>query len=480
MPLRGGRGPEAVAPRLCRRCSIGFCHACGTVPCRLLKGCALARPCTRAVRSIADQNNSRRPGRMPGHDVGQAAEDRERVPRHRPPRRARRPARPRRGAAAASASACPRATRRRRSRSASAGRRRSPRPRAGRRARARLVVRRQVDPDLPGRVALGEQLVLVVRDGASSSQRSSSASQCSTTTSTRLRGRARRAPPRSAPRLLGLPERGARRRRRVSSSCVTASRCSSSSLASSRGIRAEAEPSRSSSPPAPRGELDPQPPVVASPRAEPSGTAAARARACAPATRSETPVWSRYLVIPPSQNGKPAPRSRHVSTSAASATTPSSRMWRISSASASSTASFTLVDGRRPLLDDDRLVRRPRSRERRREREPVREGGVHRLEHVVRDARADHLQQHRRRHRQAEPEHRLVGLLEGVAVLERLASARGVMRVSTRLTTKPGASATSTPRLRSFVGRPRPRSRASRRRCASRGRARRAASPRPG
>ena len=42
------------------------------------------------------------------------------------------------------------------------------------------------------------------------------------------------------------------------------------------------------------------------------------------------------------------------------------------------------------------------------------------LEHVVRDARTDHLQEHRRRHRQAEGEHRFVRLLDGVAVLERV------------------------------------------------------------
>ena len=45
---------------------------------------------------------------------------------------------------------------------------------------------------------------------------------------------------------------------------------------------------------------------------------------------------------------------------------------------------------------------------------------MHRLEHVVRDARADHLQQHGRGHRQAEPEDGLVGLLHRVAVLERV------------------------------------------------------------
>ena len=39
---------------------------------------------------------------------------------------------------------------------------------------------------------------------------------------------------------------------------------------------------------------------------------------------SDLPVWSRNLVIPPSQNGQPAPSRSAVSTSAASATTPSS------------------------------------------------------------------------------------------------------------------------------------------------------------
>ena len=42
------------------------------------------------------------------------------------------------------------------------------------------------------------------------------------------------------------------------------------------------------------------------------------------------------------------------------------------------------------------------------------------VEDVVRDPRADHREERRRRHRQPEPERRRVGLLEGVAVLERL------------------------------------------------------------
>jgi len=44
---------------------------------------------------------------------------------------------------------------------------------------------------------------------------------------------------------------------------------------------------------------------------------------------------------------------------------------------------------------------------------------VQRLEHVERDARADQLQQHGRRHRQAEPEDRLVGLFDRITALER-------------------------------------------------------------
>ena len=45
---------------------------------------------------------------------------------------------------------------------------------------------------------------------------------------------------------------------------------------------------------------------------------------------------------------------------------------------------------------------------------------MQRVEHVVRDPRADHREQRRGRHREPEPERRRVGLLEGVAVLERL------------------------------------------------------------
>src|SRR5207247_10114252 len=54
---------------------------------------------------------------------------------------------------------------------------------------------------------------------------------------------------------------------------------------------------------------------------------------------SETTTCSMWLVIPPSQNGKPAPRIRAVSTSAAVGTTPSSSRWRISSAIAASAVS---------------------------------------------------------------------------------------------------------------------------------------------
>ena len=73
------------------------------------------------------------------------------------------------------------------------------------------------------------------------------------------------------------------------------------------------------------------------------------------------------------------------------------------------------------LIDDYDLVVAGRVvRERRREREPVRERLVHRLEHVVRDARADHREQDRRRHRHSERHHRLVDVLGGGAVLDRI------------------------------------------------------------
>jgi hypothetical protein len=76
---------------------------------------------------------------------------------------------------------------------------------------------------------------------------------------------------------------------------------------------------------------------------------------------------------------------------------------------------------------------------------------VHRLEHVVRDARADHLQQHRRRHRHPERQHRLVGLLDGVAVLERVHQHARHPRQDA-VDDEAGRVATSTPRLRSFFG----------------------------
>ena len=111
-----------------------------------------------------------------------------------------------------------------------------------------------------------------------------------------------------------------------------------------------------------------------------------------------------------------------MSTSSASATTPSSSRWRISSAIASSAASrisSTRAAARRSR-DDDLLAALGVVGERLREREAVGVRLVQRLEHVVRDARADHLQQHGRRHRQAEPQDRLVGLVDRVAVLERV------------------------------------------------------------
>ena len=54
------------------------------------------------------------------------------------------------------------------------------------------------------------------------------------------------------------------------------------------------------------------------------------------------------------------------------------------------------------------------------DREPVGERGLERLAHVGRDLLADHLQQHRRRHRQAEHEDARVRLLDRVASLDRL------------------------------------------------------------
>ena len=91
-----------------------------------------------------------------------------------------------------------------------------------------------------------------------------------------------------------------------------------------------------------------------------------------------------------------------------------------SSASASSTASWISSTRARRVLDDDRLAALGQALERRREREAVGPGVVQRVAHVVRDLRPDELEQDRRRHRQAEPEDRLVGLLDRVAVVERL------------------------------------------------------------
>ena len=144
--------------------------------------------------------------------------------------------------------------------------------------------------------------------------------------------------------------------------------------------------------------------------------------------------------MPPRKNGQPAPRSRHVSTSAASATTPSSSSWRISSASASSTASWISSTVRPPLAATTISSFPRRSVERRREREAIGVRRVHRLEHVVRDARADELEQHRRRHRHPEPQ-RASSVSSTVLPCSSASISTLVMRVSTRLTTKPGASA---------------------------------------
>ena len=90
-----------------------------------------------------------------------------------------------------------------------------------------------------------------------------------------------------------------------------------------------------------------------------------------------------------------------------------------SSASASSTASWMLVDAARRVLRR-RSGRLPSAR-----LSSVAESGKRSgyaswsvWQDVVRDPGADDLEQHGRRHRQPEPEHRLVGLLDRVAVLE--------------------------------------------------------------
>src|SRR6266511_3230249 len=82
------------------------------------------------------------------------------------------------------------------------------------------------------------------------------------------------------------------------------------------------------------GQLDPDSPVVLCHYA---GAASLISAKVCPKRRSDMPIWSRCLVMPPRKNGQPAPSSRPVSTSAASLTTPSpSNRW-ISSAIASST-----------------------------------------------------------------------------------------------------------------------------------------------
>ena len=74
----------------------------------------------------------------------------------------------------------------------------------------------------------------------------------------------------------------------------------------------------------------------------------------------------------------------------------------------------------RVARDDDVHLSVREVLERRREREAIGECVVQRVEDVVRDPRADHREQRRRRHRNTDPQRRLVGLLERVAVLERL------------------------------------------------------------
>ena len=136
-----------------------------------------------------------------------------------------------------------------------------------------------------------------------------------------------------------------------------------------------------------------------------------------PKRRCESPIWSRCFVIPPRKNGQPAPRRSPVSTSAASVTTPSS----------SNGGSRPLPPRGRPRRSAPscaarprprRAPRRPRSRRARARAGSDRDSVVHPFEHVIRDARADHLQQDRRRHRHAERHDRLVDLLDGSAVLD--------------------------------------------------------------
>ena len=64
----------------------------------------------------------------------------------------------------------------------------------------------------------------------------------------------------------------------------------------------------------------------------------------------------------------------------------------------------------------------------------------------------DHLEEDGRRHRHPESEYRFVGLVDGVAVLERVHQHCSSVRLRIRFTTNAGASRTSTPRLRELPG----------------------------
>src|SRR6266536_283420 len=138
------------------------------------------------------------------------------------------------------------------------------------------------------------------------------------------------------PRLLGLLRRG-----RVDEELVVvAGDRQPASLELARetlrlvGAQVEAEPAEEILSLLFAGQLDPDAPVV-SHAVAPSRSSV---KGC-PNILSDLPVWSRNLVIPPSQNGQPAPSRRAVSTSAASATTPSASRWWTSSATASRAAS---------------------------------------------------------------------------------------------------------------------------------------------
>ena len=211
------------------------------------------------------------------------------------------------------------------------------------------------------------------------------------------------------------------------------------------------------------------------------GRSAARRRSERPTTAPRRRVWSRCGVIPPRKNGQPAPSSRHVSTSAASATTPSSSRCRISSAIASSTRLRDLLDRPRRVARDDDLARCPRRvRQRRREREAV----------ADRPRASSRARGSRRAGRRSGAAPTAPSACRARAIASSVSStvlpcssasmSTLVMRVSTRLTTKPGASRTTTPRLRSFLHDvPRRRERLVAR-LVVRARSRRAASPRPG